>query len=62
MKTKDDLRIYVDEAIEYAESIGLDLTTDYMDVDFTYPDIPYVKVTLTIGGMFPLSEPEGDVQ
>jgi hypothetical protein len=49
---KEYFREYVERALLAAEEEGLDLTTDSLNLTFTYPDLPYVQVSLTIGGMF----------
>lgn len=52
MKAKEYFREYVESALLAAEAEGLDLSTDTLNLTFTYPDLPYVQVSLTIGGMF----------
>lgn len=52
MKTNIALRAFFKEMLVLAEQEGLDLTTDSVVYQMTYPEHPGVLVTVKIGGMF----------
>ncbi len=52
MNKKQILRPIVDEIALMAQEEGMDLFTDSLTLKFSYPDMPGVEVTFTVGGIF----------
>lgn len=49
---KELLRPIVNEIVAMAREEGLDLMTDSLTMRFTYPDMPGIEVTFSVGGIF----------
>lgn len=60
MKTKEFFRPYIEDILNYAEGEGLDLSSDSIDMKFTYPDMPHIEVYIRVGGMFALAESDNE--
>lgn len=52
MYTKVLLRPNIDDLIRTAEAEGIDLSSDTLELTFTYPDIPHILVSIRVGGLF----------
>ena len=52
MNKKQILRPIVDEIALMAQEEGMDLFTDSLTLKFSYPDMPGIEVTFTVGGIF----------
>ena len=49
---KQILKPIVDDIVIMAQEEGLDLMTDSLTLKFSYPDLPGIEVTFTVGGIF----------
>jgi hypothetical protein len=59
MIAKERFRDIVEEIVSGANEVGLNLTTDIVELSFTYPDMPEVLVRFSVGGIF-YEEPESE--
>jgi hypothetical protein len=62
MNKKQILRPIVDEIALMAQEEGMDLFTDSLTLKFSYPDMPGIEVTFTVGGIFSGMDFVGDEQ
>ena len=62
MNKKQILRPIVEEIAAMAQEEGMDLFTDSLTLKFSYPDMPGIEVTFTVGGIFSGMEFMGDEQ
>lgn len=59
---KEILKPIVEEVVHMAQEEGLDLMTDSLTLKFSYPDMPGIEVTFTVGGIFQGMDFIGDEQ
>lgn len=62
MNKKQILRPIVDEIALMAQEEGMDLFTDSLTLKFSYPDMPGIEVSFTVGGIFSGMDFVGDEQ
>lgn len=62
MNKKQILRPIVDEIALMAQEEGMDLFTDSLTLKFSYPDMPGIEVTFSVGGIFSGMDFVGDEQ
>ena len=62
MNKKQILRPIVEEITAMAQEEGMDLFTDSLTLKFSYPDMPGIEVTFTVGGIFGGMDFIGDEQ
>ena len=62
MNKKQILRPIVDEIALMVQEEGMDLFTDSLTLKFSYPDMPGIEVTFTVGGIFSGMDFVGDEQ